>query len=82
MGGPDERSTLGVAIVESKYTKELNPNVTMEWGWMRAMNRPVLFLVEKSFDQSRTDLSGLIHDAFDWANPEPDIDAAVNKFLT
>jgi hypothetical protein len=49
---------------------------------MRAMDRPVLFLVEKSFDRSRADLSGLITDPFDWANPEPDIDAAVKKFLT
>jgi len=72
----------GIAIVESKHTHELNPNVTMEWGWMRAMDRPVLFLVEKAFDRSRADLSGLINDPFDWDNPEPDIEAAVKKFLT
>jgi hypothetical protein len=72
----------GIAIVESKHTAELNPNVTMEWGWMRGMDRPVLFLVEQSFDKNRADLSGLINDPFDWDNPEPGIEAAVNKFLT
>ena len=27
----------GIAIVEDKYLPELNPNVAMEWGWMRGM---------------------------------------------
>ena len=27
----------GIAIVESKFRPDLNPNVAMEWGWMRAM---------------------------------------------
>ena len=71
----------GIAIVESKHTPELNPNVTMEWGWMRGMDRPVLFLVEKSFDKGRANLSGLINETFDWDNPEPAIEGAVEKFL-
>ena len=36
----------GVAIVEDQYRAELNPNVAMEWGWMRGMGKPVLYLVE------------------------------------
>jgi hypothetical protein len=71
-----------IAIVESKHTQELNPNVTMEWGWMRCTDRRVLFLVEKTFDKGRADLDGLIREEFDWDNPEPDINAAVKKFLT
>ena len=70
-----------VAIVESKHSNELNPNVTMEWGWMRGTERRVLFLVEKTFDKTRADLSGLTREEFDWNNPEPDIAAAVAKFL-
>jgi hypothetical protein len=72
----------GVAIVESKHSQELNPNVTMEWGWMRCADRRVLFLVEKTFDKARADLDGLIRAEFDWGNPEPDIAVAVKKFLT
>ena len=72
----------GIAIVESKHTPELNPNVTMEWGWMRGMDRPVLFLVEQSFDKTRADLSGLIQELFDWTDPEPGIQSAVKKFLS
>lgn len=71
-----------IAIVESKHTQELNPNVMMEWGWMRGTERSVLFLVEKTFDKGRADLSGLSNDEFDWDNPEPEIQAAVKKFLS
>jgi hypothetical protein len=71
-----------VAIVESKYSQELNPNVTMEWGWMRGTERRVLFLVEKTFDKTRADLSGLTREEFDWDNPEAEIAAAVKKFLS
>jgi hypothetical protein len=59
-------SFLGVAIVESRYKKELNPNVAMEWGWMRGMGRPVVFLVEKGFDHLRADVEGLIRERFSW----------------
>ena len=70
-----------IALVESKHTHELNPNVTMEWGWLRATDREVLFLVEKDFDLARADISGLIQDPFDWANPQPGIQKAVKGFL-
>jgi hypothetical protein len=71
----------GIAIVESKYQNELNPNVTMEWGWMRGMDRDVLYLVENTFDLARADLSGLIQDRFEWRNPEGGIENAVNNWL-
>src|ERR1044071_7899395 len=43
----------GVAIVEDRYRPELNPNVAMEWGFMRALGKPVLFLIEKDFKHLR-----------------------------
>lgn len=71
----------GIAIVENKYQHELNPNVTMEWGWMRGMDRNVLFLVENSFDLARADISGLIQDRFAWNNPSADIIRAIDSWL-
>jgi hypothetical protein len=71
----------GIAIVENKYNNELNPNVTMEWGWMRGMNRDVLFLVENTFDLERADISGLIQDRFEWENPELSINTSINSWL-
>jgi hypothetical protein len=70
-----------IAIVESKHTAELNPNVTMEWGWLRCTDRKVLSLIEKDFDRERADIGGLIKEKFDWNNPEPGINSAVQKFL-
>jgi hypothetical protein len=71
----------GIALVEDKYLPELNPNVAMEWGWMRGMGRNVLYLVEKDFNKQRADWGGLIEAKFDWANPAPDIKAAVQAWL-
>ena len=71
----------GIAIVEDKYLPELNPNVSMEWGWMRGMGRNVLYLVEKDFTNQRADWAGLIERTFDWANPAADIKTAVEDWL-
>jgi len=71
----------GIAIVEDKYLPELNPNVAMEWGWMRGMGRNVLYLVEKDFKNQRADWGGLIESAFDWANPGPEIKSGVEAWL-
>jgi hypothetical protein len=70
-----------IAIVESKHTQELNPNVMMEWGWLRSTDRKVLYLVEKDFNRARADISGLINKEFDWNDPGPGIAAAVQEFL-
>jgi hypothetical protein len=70
-----------IAIVEDRYNDELNPNVTMEWGWLRAMNKEVLYLVEEGFDRERADVFGLIRSPFSWEAPEKGIHAAVRGFL-
>jgi hypothetical protein len=71
----------GIAIVEDKYTKELNPNVAMEWGWMRGLGKDVLYLVEEEFAHERADWSGLLHDSFPWGDPLSAIDEAIAKWL-
>jgi hypothetical protein len=71
----------GIAIVEDKYRQELNPNVAMEWGWMVGMGREVLFLREKEFARGRADWSGLMPYQFEWNNPSPGIQAALDKWL-
>jgi hypothetical protein len=71
----------GIAIVEDCYRDELNPNVTMEWGWMRGMGKSVLFLVEEGFTNSRADVGGLIQDTFTWDSPEANIAGTVGAWL-
>lgn len=74
----------GVAILEARYAPELNPNVAMEWGWMKGMGKPVLFLMEKSFPEKfkRADWSGLDPKTFNWDDPVKDINEHLKKFLT
>jgi hypothetical protein len=72
----------GIAIVESQFNVNLNPNVAMEWGWLRGMGRPVLYLVEKQVQYIPPDVVALINDRFDWNNPELTIRRAVHMELT
>ncbi len=71
----------GIAIVEDRHTGELNPNVAMEWGWMRAMGKPVYYLVEEGFSRERADWSGLLRSSFAWSNPLPAIEQAIRNWL-
>ncbi len=71
----------GIAIVEDRYLPELNPNVAMEWGWMRGMSKRVLYLVEQTFTRQRADFVGLLSKPFSWEDPEPGVSAAVTAFL-
>jgi hypothetical protein len=75
-------SSRGVAILESKYKPELNPNVAMEWGWMRGMGRQILPLVEKDFGYRRADWGGLIESVFEWDDPEASVKKAVKDWLS
>src|SRR5205085_1674105 len=72
---------LGIGIVEDRYRAELNPNVAMEWGWMRGMGRTVIFLVERNFKNFRADVEGLIKEQFDWDDPAGTIPSAVAKAI-
>lgn len=71
----------GVAIVEDRYKPELNPNVAMEWGWMRGMGKDVLFLLDNGFHHYRADFSGLQEYRFSWDDPDDDIRKAIEKWL-
>lgn len=71
----------GIAIVEDRFNPKLNPNVAMEWGWMRAMQKPVLYLVEKSVEQVPADVAGLIKSRFDWDNPQASIPQLIAQDL-
>ena len=72
----------GIAVVEDRYKKELNPNVAKEWGWMRAMGRNTLFLIERKFSHLRADWGGLLCEEFDWGNPDAAIKTAIESWLS
>jgi hypothetical protein len=72
----------GVAIVEDHYRKELNPNVALEWGWMKGMGKRVFFLMEEKFASGRADWNGLLSQTFSWKTPGNGIREAIQKWLT
>lgn len=72
----------GVAIVEDRYAPELNPNVALEWGWMIAMGKDVLFLIEENFQHERADWSGFLNKRFNWEQPEKGIQDAIQSWLS
>jgi hypothetical protein len=72
----------GIAIVENKFKPQLNPNIAMEWGWMRAMGKQVLYLVEKDVEVVPVDVGALIKERFQWECPEEDVRKAVFLELT
>lgn len=71
----------GIALVEDRYLDELNPNVAMEWGWMRGMGKRVLFLLEDGFGNFGADLGDLLFERFSWNDPDSGIRAAIAKWL-
>ena len=71
----------GIAIVEDRFNAKLNPNVAMEWGWMRAMNKPVTYLVEKDIEHVPADVAGLIKSRFKWDDPLGSIPPLVDAEL-
>lgn len=54
----------GVAILEDRVLPELNPNVALEYGFMQALGRDLLLLIESSFERIRADIVGTIPKRF------------------
>src|SRR5262249_39999482 len=71
----------GVAIVEDRYRSEFNPNVALEWGWMKGMGKKVFFLMEETFAHSRADWQGLLSKTFSWGAPDAGVKQAILTWL-
>lgn len=71
----------GIAIVENRSRPAFNPNVAMEWGWMRAMGKPVLFLMEQGFMHQPADWQGLLQEQFSWDDPDATVKPAVRRWF-
>jgi hypothetical protein len=55
----------GIAVLEDRAANELNPNVTLEYGFMKALNRPVALLRDLNFKHDRADLTGKLAKPFE-----------------
>lgn len=50
----------GLAVLEDVTGSELNPNVALEYGFMRALGKSVLLLQEEKFTHIRADIAGTL----------------------
>jgi hypothetical protein len=60
-------SRYGIAVLESRYRDEFNPNVALEYGFMNALGRDVVLLTEENFKHRRADIVGTIGKTFQWS---------------
>lgn len=58
----------GVCVFEEINEREFNPNVPLEYGFMRALNKHVLLLKDQRMPKLPTDMTGKIHRNFDSYN--------------
>jgi len=57
-------SRYGIAILEDRVARELNPNIALEYGFMKAFNRSVGLFRDVNFKHDRADLTGKLATPF------------------
>jgi hypothetical protein len=55
----------GVAVLEDTARDEFNPNVALEFGFMRALGKKALLLTDRGFKNLRADIVGTLREEFD-----------------
>src|SRR5262249_39552272 len=71
----------GIAVLEDRVVNEFNPNVALEYGFMRALDKPTLLLADSGFRNLRADIIGTLREQFDITDIEGTIRAPVETWL-
>jgi len=71
----------GIAIFERINEDDINPNVSLEVGYMLALNKPVCLLKDKTLKYLTTDLIGRIYREFNPQNAENEIPKVLKKWM-
>ena len=74
--------SFGIALFDRINTDEFNPNVSLEIGYMMALNKPVLLLKDKTLKSLQTDLVGKLYYQFDFQYPEKTIPIVLDKWMS
>ena len=69
-----------VAVLENIIADEFNPNVALEYGFMRALGKPTLLLKERRL-KPRADILGTVWHEFDILDIRRSVTAALGKWL-
>jgi hypothetical protein len=70
----------GIAVLEDIIAAEFNPNVALEYGFMRALGKPTLLLKERRF-KPRADILGTVWHEFDILDLERSVSTAIEKWI-
>lgn len=73
--------TFGIALFERINSNYFNPNVSLEIGYMMAMNKPILFLKDKTLNSLHTDLIGKLYYEYDFQNPGDSLPLVIKKWI-
>ncbi|WP_127018618.1 hypothetical protein [Flagellimonas beolgyonensis] len=74
--------SFGIALFERINKDEFNPNVSLEIGYMMALNKSVLLLKDKTLNSLQTDLVGKLYHEFDFQYPDETIPLVLDKWLS
>ena len=72
---------IGIAILEDRIADEFNPNVALEYGFMRGLNKRALLLADTGFRNLRADVIGTLRETFDITDIEGTIKMPVERWL-
>ncbi len=70
----------GVFVFEEIDERSFNPNIPLEYGFMRAMSRQMLLLKDKRMPRLPTDVVGKIYKDFDTYNIKASVEARVRRW--
>lgn len=73
--------SFGVALFERINSNYFNPNVSLEIGYMMAMNKPILFLKDKTLTSLHTDLVGKLYHEYDFQNPQNTLPTVIDRWI-
>jgi hypothetical protein len=71
----------GVAVLEDRAKDEFNPNVALEYGFMRALDKRVLLLTDRGFRNLRADILGTVREPFDITNLAGTLEAPIERWI-
>lgn len=72
--------SFGIAVFERIDGDEFNPNVSLEVGYMLAIDKPVCFLKDRTLQTLPSDLIGKLYRSFDPQSPSKSIPPELRKW--
>lgn len=70
-----------IAVLERLIDDEFNPNVSLEIGYMLALEKPICLLKDRTIKNLQSDLIGRLYHNFDTQHPETTIPDVLIKWL-